>query len=84
MAIKEGGKKRGQIPGPKGNSTHHCQATTPLTIKGLPVLGNLFDLDLDDSLTSLINIGQKYGSSLPRLRLSPIKQADLSQHPSSL
>ncbi|CAF3529240.1 unnamed protein product [Fusarium graminearum] len=44
MAIKDGGKKSGQIPGPKG----------------LPVLGNLFDLDLSDSLTSLINIGQKY------------------------
>ncbi|GKU07217.1 hypothetical protein FLAG1_08257 [Fusarium langsethiae] len=44
MAIKDGGKKRDKIPGPKG----------------LPVLGNLFDLDLNDSLTSLINIGQKY------------------------
>ncbi|KAH7179891.1 cytochrome P450 [Fusarium flagelliforme] len=44
MAIKEATKTRGQIPGPKG----------------LPVVGNLFDLDLNDSLTSLISIGQKY------------------------
>ncbi|KAF0636536.1 hypothetical protein FPSE5266_08050 [Fusarium pseudograminearum] len=44
MAIKDGGKKLSQIPGPKG----------------LPVLGNLFDIDLNNSLTSLINIGQKY------------------------
>lgn len=48
MAIKEDAKKRGQIPGPKA----------------LPVLGNLLDIDLQDSLTSLINMGQKYGSSL--------------------
>jgi hypothetical protein len=50
---------------PKVNPLIQYQSTTPLTIQGLPVLGNLFDLDLSDSLTSLINIGQKYGSSLP-------------------
>ncbi|RGP80297.1 putative bifunctional p-450:nadph-p450 reductase [Fusarium longipes] len=44
MAVKDKSNKEGKIPGPKG----------------LPVLGNLLDLDLDDSLTSLINIGQKY------------------------
>ncbi|CAG7564439.1 unnamed protein product [Fusarium equiseti] len=40
----EATKKRSQIPGPKG----------------FPVVGNLFDLDINDSLTSLISIGQKY------------------------
>ncbi|KAM0504724.1 hypothetical protein ACHAP8_002110 [Fusarium lateritium] len=56
MAIKDGGKKHGQIPGPKGS---------------LPVLGNLFDLDLNDSLTSLINMGQKY---------APIFSLELAGH----
>jgi hypothetical protein len=67
MAIKDSGKKRGQIPGPKGSTSIRYHSTIPLTIPGLPVLGNLFDLDLDDSLTSLINMGQKYGSSLGHL-----------------
>jgi len=35
------------------------------------MVGNLFDLDINDSLTSLISIGQKYGSSLPPNLLNP-------------
>ncbi|KAK2670434.1 Cytochrome P450 [Fusarium oxysporum f. sp. vasinfectum] len=44
MTNCEQGKRHGQIPGPEG----------------LPVLGNLLDIDLHDSLTSLIQMGQKY------------------------
>ncbi|KAH7194976.1 cytochrome P450 [Fusarium oxysporum] len=45
MAISDQGKCRGQIPDPKVR---------------LPVLGNLLDIDLHDSLASLMRIGKKY------------------------
>ncbi|SPJ78607.1 probable bifunctional P-450:NADPH-P450 reductase [Fusarium torulosum] len=38
-------KRRGQLPGPKG----------------LPLLGNLLDMDLNDFITSLSNMAKKYG-----------------------
>ncbi|KAF4437554.1 putative bifunctional P-450:NADPH-P450 reductase [Fusarium austroafricanum] len=44
MTVKEPSKRQGQVPGPKR----------------LPVIGNLLDIDLNNSLQSLITFGQKY------------------------
>lgn len=67
MAAKQESKKhdekhKGQIPGPKGtyitlntNECHHM-----LTIAGLPIIGNLLDIDVTNSLQSIIDMAKDY------------------------